>query len=90
MISEHYSNEDILSELRMFVDLDEEDLQACLSQIEEVDDKTTILSVKMQGQEHILVFVLGFGANCEVLEPDWLKENVVDVITRMRLSYEQR
>ena len=30
--------------------------------IEEVDDKTTILSVKMQGQENILVFVLGFGS----------------------------
>ena len=45
--------------------------------IEEVDDKTTILSVKMQGQENILVFVLGFGANCEVLEPGWLKERIL-------------
>ena len=45
MISEHYSNEDILSELRMFVDLDEEDLQACLSQIEEVDENTLQIKV---------------------------------------------
>ena len=45
--------------------------------IEEVDDKTTILSVKMQNKENILVFVLGFGANCEVLEPGWLKERIL-------------
>jgi predicted DNA-binding transcriptional regulator YafY len=57
--------------------------------LEEVDDKTTILSVKMQNKENILVFVLGFGANCEVLEPEWLKEKLIDTIKRMGLSYEQ-
>ena len=35
--------------------------------VEVVDDKTTILSCKMQNKENILVFVLGFGSNCEVL-----------------------
>ena len=55
--------------------------------IEEVDDKTTILSVKMQGQENILVFVLGFGENCEVLEPEWLKEKVVETIDKICRKY---
>lgn len=55
--------------------------------IEEVDDKTTILSVKMQGQENILVFVLGFGSNCEVLEPEWLKEKVVETIENIKEKY---
>ena len=57
--------------------------------IEEVDDKTTILSVKMQGQENILVFVLGFGANCEVLEPEWLKEKVVETIDAIYKKYKK-
>ena len=57
--------------------------------IEEVDDKTTILSVKMQGQENILVFVLGFGSNCEVLEPDWLKEKVIQAIEVMYGKYKK-
>lgn len=39
-ISEYFSNEELLSELRMFVDLDDEDLQSCLSTITEVDDDT--------------------------------------------------
>lgn len=55
--------------------------------IEEVDDKTTILSVKMQGQENILVFVLGFGANCEVLEPAWLKEKVLNSLKEILEKY---
>ena len=57
--------------------------------VESVDDKTTILSVKMQGQENILVFVLGFGANCEVLEPEWLKEKVVETIDAIYKKYKK-
>ena len=44
--------------------------------VEAVDQNTSILSVEMQNKEDILVFVLGFGANCEVLEPEWLRENI--------------
>ena len=55
--------------------------------IEEVDDKTTILSVKMQGQENILVFVLGFGANCEVLEPEWLIKDVIMQANKLANKY---
>ena len=45
-----------------------------------IDDGATILSCEMQNKEDILSFVLGFGVNCEVLEPKWLKENVLEVI----------
>jgi hypothetical protein len=44
-ISENYDNDEILSELRMFVDLDEEDLESCLSQVEEVDENTLQIKV---------------------------------------------
>lgn len=51
--------------------------------VEAVDDKTTLLSCKMQNKENILKFVLGFGADCEVLEPEWLKERVVEVALKI-------
>jgi predicted DNA-binding transcriptional regulator YafY len=57
--------------------------------VEAVDEKTTILSCKMQNKENILVFVLGFGNNCEVLEPEWLKEKVVETIDKLYQKYEK-
>jgi predicted DNA-binding transcriptional regulator YafY len=55
--------------------------------IEEIDEKTTILSCKMQNKENILVFVLGFGNNCEVLEPKWLQEKLIETIEKIRDKY---
>lgn len=55
--------------------------------VESVDDKTTILSVSMQGRENILVFVLGFGEYCEVLEPEWLKERLIETIDTIYGKY---
>ena len=55
--------------------------------VEVVDDKTTILSCKMQNKENILVFVLGFGENCEVIEPDWLKEKLIETIDKLSEKY---
>ena len=46
--------------------------------VEAVDEKSTILSVTMQNKENIKGFVLGFGEHCEVLEPDWLKDEVLE------------
>ena len=53
--------------------------------VEAVDQNTSILSVEMQNKEDILVFVLGFGANCEVLEPEWLR---IDAISEIRCVQE--
>ena len=45
--------------------------------IECPDEKTTILSCKMQNKNEIVKFVLGLGNQCTVLEPQWLKDEVV-------------
>lgn len=42
-----------------------------------IDEKTTLVKVDMQNKESILVFVLGFNRNLKVLEPQWLKDELV-------------
>ena len=44
--------------------------------VESVDKNTTILSVEMQNKYDIVSFVLGFRDQCEVLEPEWLRESI--------------
>lgn len=53
---------------------------------EEIDGGT-VLSVKMQNKEDIEKFVLGFGENCEVLEPDWLKMKIVETMGKLCTRY---
>ena len=55
--------------------------------IEIIDKNTTILSCEMQNEENILVFILGFGKYCEVIEPEWLKDNVLKTIDEIRDKY---
>ena len=50
--------------------------------VEAVDKNTTILSVEMQNKDEIVSFVLGFRDQCEVIEPEWLRNNLKE------LSYE--
>ena len=45
--------------------------------VECVDSDTTILTCDMQNKDNIVSFVLGFGSYCQVLEPTWLKEEVI-------------
>ena len=56
-------------------------------QLNVIDDKTTILSCSMRNKESILHFVLGFGEHCEVLEPKWLKERVVEIADAIKSKY---
>ena len=51
--------------------------------IEAVDTNTTILSVEMQNKDDIVSFVLGFRDKCEVLEPEWLIENINTVCRKI-------
>ncbi len=44
--------------------------------IECVDQNTTIFTLKMQYRDNIIGFVLSHSGYCEVLEPDWLKQEV--------------
>lgn len=55
--------------------------------IEECDDLTTILSVKMQYKDNITKFVLGFGNECVVIEPEWLKNDVKKIVKEMQDNY---
>ena len=41
-----------------------------------VDENTTVLTLKMQYKDTIPNFVLSFGEFCEVIEPQWLKDEV--------------
>ena len=55
--------------------------------VEPVDKDTTILSVEMQNKEDILSFILGFGPHCEVLEPEWLRESIIEKAKRLYKVY---
>lgn len=55
--------------------------------LEIVDKDTTILTCEMQNEENILGFVLGFGKNCEFLEPIWLKDKVLETINEISDKY---
>lgn len=46
--------------------------------IEQIDDKTILLTCEMQNKDRILCLALGFGKLCEVISPDWLKEELAD------------
>ena len=57
--------------------------------VEPIDRDTTILSVEMQNKDDILSFVLAFGTNCEVLEPEWLRGEiraVAEIINQKHLT----
>lgn len=55
--------------------------------IEDIDDKTIKFSCDMQNKAMILTFVLSFGANCKVLAPDWLKEDVIKELDNISSLY---
>jgi predicted DNA-binding transcriptional regulator YafY len=48
-----------------------------------VDKDTTILECDMHYRYNAIKFVLGFGVDCKVLEPQWLKEEVVSIAKQM-------
>lgn len=56
--------------------------------IKEIDSKNIIFECDMQNKDMILSFVLSLGKNCEVLEPDWLIENVKSSLWKMMEYYE--
>ncbi len=55
--------------------------------VECVDSNTTIVSVKMQYKEDIVGFVLSHMEHCEVLEPEWLKEDVKATCNKILKQY---
>ena len=55
--------------------------------ITEIDKDTTILEFTAKYKYNTLQLVLGFGADCEVLEPEWLKQEVVDHCKKIQKIY---
>ena len=55
---------------------------------EPIDDKSTKVSVDMQNKESIRVFILGFGENATVLEPQWLKDDLAEQGERLVEKYQ--
>ena len=45
--------------------------------IQEIDKDTTILEFTAKYKYNTVQLVLGFGADCKVIEPEWLKEDVI-------------
>ncbi len=48
-----------------------------------VDSNTTILTLQMQYKDSIVGFVLSHGIYCEVLEPEWLKQEVKETAEKI-------
>ena len=55
--------------------------------IEQISDNSSIVTCKMQDLE-IVAFFLGWGSNCEVLEPASLKERLKEEIKKMQSIYQ--
>lgn len=52
------------------------------------NSKNSLVELDMQNKDEILNFVLGFGRDLEVLEPDWLKKEIKNVIEYLKKIYE--
>lgn len=52
-----------------------------------VDSDTTILTLQMQYRDTIVGFVLSHGVYCEVLEPEWLKQEVKETAEKILKKY---
>ncbi len=55
--------------------------------VEPIDETSTKVSVDMQNEENIRVFILGFGKNITVLEPKWLKNDLFDIANHLQNLY---
>ena len=55
--------------------------------VEEIDGNSTKVSVDMQNQESIRVFILGFGEHIQVLEPQWLIDDILRISSNILLKY---
>ena len=54
-----------------------------------LDEHTTLMTVKMQNKTSITNFVLSFGNNCEVIEPQWLKDEILKKVQEISSIYQE-
>ena len=55
--------------------------------IEQQEDGSVILSVRMQYRNNIINFALFAGVECEVIEPEWLKAEIVNQCKQIQKIY---
>jgi predicted DNA-binding transcriptional regulator YafY len=55
--------------------------------IEELEDGSIILNVETAGSYELKKWILGFGESAELLEPDWLRDEIKDDITKIVRRY---
>ena len=51
--------------------------------ITQIDSDTTILECDMHYRYNTIKFILGLGKDCEVIEPQWLKKEIRDIVVKM-------
>jgi len=56
--------------------------------IEKREDGAIVLNVTTSGKFELVRWIMGYGSAAEVLEPDWLREEVADEISKMNDRYE--
>ena len=57
-------------------------------EIRKLNDDTTELKVTMRHLNQIKAFILGFGASCIVVEPDYLRFEITEEIKKMEINYD--
>jgi len=55
--------------------------------VESINENSTKVSADIQNKENIWVFVLGFGKNIDVLEPQWLKDDLLEIADELKQKY---
>ena len=58
-------------------------------QITQIDDKTISFTCEMQNKDMIKSFVMSFGANCKVIAPDWLRDEIKAELWKCLDFYEE-
>ena len=58
--------------------------------VEIIDEKNTLVKVDMQNKENIIQFILGFGKDIEVIEPQWLKDELIDCAEFILKNYNKK
>ena len=57
--------------------------------IEMISKDTAIISATMQYKFNIISFVMSLGSLCKVIEPQWLKEQIVKISGEMQEIYNE-
>lgn len=58
--------------------------------VEKISDNEIIYNVKIKGVEEIKRWILGFGAEAEVISPDSLRENILEIANSLQEKYNSK